>query len=197
MEWSKISPWAAQVFCERLYIELGRMRPIVEAYADAILAIRNMREEDKLLWSVPVMCAVNSNVTPFPNRGYFRILTELQGIVDRIENVRHRIGRIAIMSRDDRTIEASGLSIDVAAIVKSLSDFGAMQLPGDAATAIWLEKFGDARTQLSWFKGGTVNSLRRGSSAEQMASALDDAFIEVEQIISERYPSNAAAGAKA
>jgi hypothetical protein len=185
---SKISPWAAQVFCERLYTELGRMRPMVEAYAEAVLAIRNMREEDKLLWSVPVMCAASSNVIPFPDRGYFRILAEMQDVVDRIENVRRRINRIPVMSRDDRIVEASGLSIDVAAIVKSLSDFGALEVPGDSAMVGWHEKLGAARTQLAWFKSETVNGLRQGSSAEQMASALDDAFIQVEQVISERYP---------
>jgi hypothetical protein len=185
---SKISPWAAQVFCERLYTELGRMQPMIGAYAEAVLAIRHMREEDKLLWSVPVMCAMSSNVIPFPDRGYFMLLAEMQELVDRIENVRRRMNRIPEMSRGDRIVEANGLSIDVAAIVKNLSELGMLEPSEDSDTAVWHEKLGAARTQLAWFKSQTVNGLRRGNSAEQMSSALDDTFIEVEQLISERYP---------
>ena len=185
---SKITPWAAHVFCAHLYTALGEMRPIVEAYAEAVLAIRNMREEDNLLWSVPVMYAMSSNVIPFPHRGYFKLLAQMQNMVERIESVRRQLSRIPVMSRSDQIAEANGLSLDVTAIIEDLSDLEHLELPDGSATGIWHERLQAARTQLDWFNRQTVYGLRQGNGAEQMSSALAAAFSEVERLVSEHYP---------
>ena len=96
---NKITPRAAQIFTRCLYTGLGAARPIAEAYAYAVLAVRNMREYDRLLWSIPVMYAKSSNVIPFPDQGYFDLLDRLESVVEGAEGLRRQLARLSAISR--------------------------------------------------------------------------------------------------
>ena len=185
---SKITPRAAQVFCERLYSLLGEAWPIVNAYAQAVLAVRNMREYDRLLWSVPIMCAKSSNIIPFPNRGYFDLLEQLQDMVERIEGLRGQLNRLPALPRRNRMGEAGGLSLDVAAILQDLEHLQTIELPSTSATAVWHKQLAGARRTLAWSGGTAVARLSQGQGLDQISSVIKVALSTVEELVADQYP---------
>lgn len=184
---NKITPNAAKVFTEALYTELAKARPVVEAYAEAILAIRSMAEDDRLLWSVPVMYSKNGNVIPFPDQGYLDLLDSLQNTLEGIEDLRRRLNRLPMMSQGDRIAEAGGLSLDMAAIRQDLSDLEATELPGRPGTPAWRKRFRASSRRLDWFMNQVAGAVRQGQTAQQANSMLTVALDEVEQLIADRY----------
>lgn len=185
---TKITPRGAQTFTKCLYTELSEARPITEAYAQAVLAIRNMEEYDRLLWSVPVMYAKSANIIPFPEQGYFRLLDRLQSMLKKFEDLRRQLDRLSMMSRDRRIEEARWLPLDVADIRKDLQDLQTTELPGLPATPIWYKKLEAARSQLGWLIGEVTCSLREGYAAEQPSSMVTVILSDVEELVTEHYP---------
>jgi CHAT domain len=185
---TKITPRAAQAFTECLYTELAEARPITEAYAQAVLAIKNMEEYDRLLWSVPVMYAKSGNVIPFPEQGYFRLLDRLQRMLQKFEDLRQQLDRLPMMSRDRRIEEARWLVLDVTGIRNDLQDLQTAELPGVPATTVWHKKLEAARTQLGWLIGEVTGSLNEGNAAEQPSSMVTVVLDDVEDLVAEHYP---------
>jgi hypothetical protein len=185
---NKITPRAAEVFCRNLYGELGISSPAVLAYAKAVLAIKEMREYDRLLWSVPVMYARNSNVIPFPNVGYFEVLDQLQNVIDRIEDILSILDTVPSMSHRRRADEAIGISMDVAALLEDLSELQEIELPGTSATAIWRDRLGSFYRTLDWAVGGVASCLMEGEDAGQISSIMKSSLNAVEELVATSYP---------
>jgi hypothetical protein len=185
---TKITPNAAQKFTEALYTELANARSIVEAYAAAVLAVRDMREDDNLLWSVPVMYAKSSNVIPFPNRGYFELLDRLEGLLVGFEDLRSQLTRLPMIPRKDRIADASGLALDMAAIRQELSALEQTVILRDPNTVDWPERFHTASRRIDWLMPHVAGAVRQGQAAEQMSSMLTATLNEIEKLVTDEFP---------
>jgi len=185
---TKITPNAAQRFTEALYGELARARPITEAYAEAVLALRDMKEDDHLLWSVPVMYAKNSNVIPFPNRGYFDLLDRLEGLLEGIEGLRTQLAALSTISRGERIAEAGGLELDMAAIRDYFSDIADMEIAREPNAPGWPEKFRAASTRLDRLMRQVASAARQGETAEQLSSVLRITLDEIRDLVNAEFP---------
>jgi hypothetical protein len=180
---SKITPHAAKTFTEALYTEFSRGRTVVEAYAEAVLAVRGMAEYDHLLWSVPVMYSRSRNVIPFPDPGYLDLLDRLRSAQEGIKGLRCRLSRLPAMSRDARIAVAGGLALDMAVIRQDLTDIWAGELPGTSRVPDWGEKLQAAGGQLDWYMSQVGAAAGQGQAAPQASAIIATVLDEVEQLL--------------
>lgn len=180
---SKITPRAAKTFTEALYTEFSRGRTAVEAYAEAVLAVRGMTEYDHLLWSVPVLYSRSRNVIPFPDPGYLDQLDKWRSAQEGIEGLRRRLSRLPAMSRDTRIAAAGGLALDMAVIRQDLAGIGAGELPGSSRVPGWGEKLQAASGQLDWYMSQVAAAAGQGQAAPQASAMIATVLDEVEQLL--------------
>jgi len=183
---TKITPHAAQVFAEHLYACLGDAQQIPDAYAQAVLAIRRLREDDHQLWSIPIMYA-KSNVIPFPSRENLDLLDRLQDIVEGIECLRDQLNRLPGTSQDRRGERLVALSVDMAAIRDDLSFLAAAVLSGGPASTSWRRNLASLTSRLNYLMHEVEGDIRRGREPDQTASLLTLALDDFEQLVRQRY----------
>jgi hypothetical protein len=177
-----VTPRTAQVFSECLYTELAAARPIVEAYAQAVLAIRSIREHDHLLWSVPVLYAKN-NIIPFPSQGYLDLLDRLQSMIEGVEGLRRRLPQLPAMPSG----EAGAICLDLEAIRQDLHELEMTEIHGRQDLTAWHEQVEAQREQLDWLMPQVTSALHQGRGVEQMGWLLN-IFDEVERLVADQYP---------
>jgi hypothetical protein len=179
----KITPRAAKTFTEALYTKLARGRAVVEAYAEAVLAVRGMSEYDGLLWSVPVLYSRSRSVIPFPDPGYLDLLDRLRSAQEGIKGLRRRLSQLPAMSRDARIAAAGGLALDMAVIRQDLTDIWAAELPGTFRVPDWGEKLQATSGQLDWYMSQVGAAAGQGQAAPQASAMIATVFDEVEQLL--------------
>ena len=184
---TKITPYAAQVFAEHLYASLGAAQQISDAYAQAVLAIRNLREDDHLLWSIPVMYA-KSNVIPFPSQEYLDLLDRLQDIMEGIECLRYQLSRLPAISQGRRGGHVVSLSVDMAAIRDDLGFLAATWLSPGRAISYWQKGLARLTSRLDYLMREVEGDMRQGREPDQAISLLIPALDDFEQLVRQRYP---------
>lgn len=135
------------------------------------------------------MYAKNSNVIPFPDRGYFDLLDGLESIAEGAEDLRRQLNQLPAMSRTDRIAGVGGLWLSMAAIRRGLQGFDMMELPRRPTPPVWHKKLMMARKRLDWQMSRVAYCLKQGRATEQMSSMLVSTLDEIEAIVANQYPS--------
>ena len=164
---------------------------MVQAYASAILAIKEMDYYDRLLWSVPVLYA-NGNVAPLPTQDYMDLLDRVEGMIQCAETLQRYLARIHMIPQGRRKSVAHDINLQMAAIRQDLKDIAHADVVGVRDPSSWHRRLDAQRErvhgQMSQVRALLDQGVRDEWQLTQTASSLASTLEEVGGLVTDHYP---------